>query len=409
MVEVEDELGALLDAEPEEGRWRRLCKLAEDLPAEQLAEVELQLREWPARLRVMPDEWWVRWRDGDRQPHHRLAAYRRLGDWATGPHDSPRDFDDARLEFGHLGGVALACSSDLRWVLAGGTFQPHHSGGEVQLWGTGPDASLGVLLGADMYHGETHAALFIPDSAMVVAVPEEDCLHGWLTVWDMTCDVVWRWRLTERDFDEDAGDDGLERVGLATSGDGRLVAAASWRDGVVALATPGADQLVRVLIDDVAGPVALDHTGQRVAYAVADGVLVVRDTDSEEVLLRHRTGLSDVDAVTFAPDGSAVVAVCAATVCVVSLDGDRVTGARVVEPACDLAGQVRVATQVTWGEHGLHVFVTGDSSAVFDGDGRVLWRQPGGMVGAFSPDGRVFVTAAQDDGAVEAWFLDAIR
>ena len=72
---------------------------------------------------------------------------------------------------------------------------------------------------------------------------------------------------------------------------------------------------------------------------------------------------------------------------------------------------------MTWGDHGLRVFATGDGprpagaggSVVFDADGRVLWHEPAATRGAFSPDGRVLVTARHEgDTAVDAWFLDAL-
>ncbi|TWP45744.1 WD40 repeat domain-containing protein [Lentzea tibetensis] len=354
----------------------------------------------------------MRWRDGDRQPHHRLAAHRGLGGWATGPHDDPpRAFDSAGIEFAHLGGFALACSSDLRWVLLAGSMQPHHSGGVVLLWGTGPDASCCVLVTGDDYYGETHTALFSPDSSTVVAALEQDCLEAWPTAWEVNGHWAWRWCVTQNPFDEDGEEpDELENVGLATSGDGKLIVATSRRDGAVDVYSMADGEPAHEFTDGAIGPVALDHTGQRVVYAVADGVLVVRDTGSEAELLRHHSGLPEVDELAMAPDGSAVVAVCGTTACVLTFDGDRIAASRIVEPVCDLAGQVRVATRVTWGEHGLRVFVTGEGSAVFDGDGRVLWREPVGVRGAFSPDGRVLVTATPGgDGAVEAWFLDALR
>jgi hypothetical protein len=73
-------LEQLLAGGPSAQAWEDVRPLLERSDPDAFVAAALRIREWPARFRPMPDEWWEDRRAGRTRRWHALAAWRRLGD-----------------------------------------------------------------------------------------------------------------------------------------------------------------------------------------------------------------------------------------------------------------------------------------------------------------------------------------
>ncbi len=415
-------LESILDGAPSADAWQAACLLLPKAGPEVLAAASARLAAWPARLRPMPDAWWEEKSRGTRRPWHAAAAWRALGDVydvQNGRRPAPDDDEETDFASFSEGATALACPSDAGWLVLCAAAEWHHNGGDVVVWATGPQADAVKLLDGSDFHDEALDAQLSPDETVAVC-SVEGRLHAWSTP-----DGKPRWQvgLAETTDAEGRHDMAYPAVRIGFSGDGRRVAAGSAVRGIHLVDT-ASGELLGVIAADPCGPVALDHDGIRLAHAGTSGEIVVRDTASGTVLTRHDTGLVTVNALAFAPDGTGLAVAGGAlepggsadarpAAVVLTLTGNAVTGSREVTPSgvpAEITADsplAAVATRCVWGAHGPLVYAEDDAGAVlFDGDGRVLWIEPGMTSGNLSPDGRVLATIGEED--VTAVFLDAL-
>jgi hypothetical protein len=408
-------LDTLLSGEPSAEAWARAVPLLERASADVLAAAAARLLDWPARCRPMPDHWWDEQRAGRRRPWHRTAAWRELGDLdhvQTG--GSPRfpAEDDGFASFGE-GAVSVACPPDPAWLVLGAAAEWHHNGGDIVVWGTGPQVPSRMLLDGGAFHDEALDVQISPDGGVAVA-SVEGRLHAWRTPGGEQL-----WQLDLGPAQESV--DSFDMVGMTTrigfSGDGRRVAAGSVARGLRVIDTATGHVLFTQEVADC-GPVALDHAGRLLAHAGDAGAIVVRETASG-VLTSHDTGLSTVSAVTFAADGSGLLAAGsdaaedAVAAVLLTLDGDRVVDSRLIRPGGlppDMSARsplAAVCTRCVWGGQGPLVLAVDDDCAVlFDERGRLLWIESGQVAGGFSPAGDVLTLVGD---TVIAVFLAGLR
>ncbi|GAA1621812.1 WD40 repeat domain-containing protein [Catellatospora bangladeshensis] len=415
-------LEAILGGAPSPDAWQAVCGLLPGVAREALPTALNRLADWPARLRPMPDAWWEEKARGVHRPWHAASAWRALGDVydvQNGRPPAPEDDEETDFACFSEGATALACPSDASWLLLCAAAEWHHNGGDVVVWATGPQADPVKLLDGAHFHDEALDAQLSPDETVAVC-SVEGRVHAWSTP-----DGKPRWQveLAESSDTEGRYDMAYSAVRIGFSGDGRRIAAGCAARGVHVVDT-ASGELVGLIAADPCGPVALDHDGTRLAHAGTSGEIVVRDTASGAILMRHDTGLATVNALAFAP-GDAGLAVAGGArdvgrspgvrpaAVVLTLHGNAVTGSRKVVPLeapADLVADsplAAVATRCVWGVHGPLVYAEDDAGAVlFGGDGRVLWTEPGMTCGNLSPDGRVLVTMGEED--VTAVFLDAL-
>ncbi|MER5322772.1 hypothetical protein [Streptosporangium roseum] len=220
--------------------------------------------------------------------------------------------------------------------------------------------------------------------------------------------------------------DDLVRIGF--SGDSRRVAAGTRESGTVTVVETETGRVVlKVPAEQKAfGPVALDARGRLLAHTAPEGRVVIREADGGAVLAAAQTGLTDVNALAFAPDGAALFAVGGAA------EGAAVRGVRAgpaarmlnLDPAPDhpsltvgalvrpaeLPGELDMAspfaaasTRAVWTDRGPLAFVASDhGSVLFDSEGRTLWAHPSGEIASFTPDGQAMVPVGE---SIDAWFL----
>ncbi|MEU9122640.1 hypothetical protein AB0C96_22715 [Streptomyces sp. NPDC048506] len=452
----------LLNARPTAQVWHEVCLRLAEMDETELAAVTPRVLSWPAQQRPMPDDWWARWTAGDVRPYHSLAGIRPLGalaDVQAGRALSKagvsvdayidatfdgedEDDDDYQASFPY-GATAVAAPSGLSWLALGAAAEWHHSGGDIVGWSTLENGRLTSFLSGSHYHDEPHDMQISPDGRTVVTAVEGRW-HAWSAA---TGEELWV--LPERsgpdDHDEELDEDDefededeeddeddavlsmddLVRIGF--SGDGRRVAAATCSSGTVAvIATETGQVLLNVPTGQEAfGPVALDADGELVAHASPEGRVVVRAVDGGAVLATAATGLTEVNALAFAPDGTALFAVgdtaahaadpdarVGPAACLLHLvpspDQLSLTVGGLVRPT-ELPGEpaprspiAKAATRAVWTDRRPLAFVVGHGSVLFDSDGRTLWADPGNQIVSFTPDGRAMVTVGE---TVEAWFL----
>ncbi|WP_406313743.1 hypothetical protein OHA77_36045 [Streptosporangium sp. NBC_01639] len=444
-------LDGLLNARPTKEVWQEVCLRLAELDEEELAAVAPRVLSWPAQQRPMPDDWWAQWTAGDVRPYHSLAGIRHLGTLdhveagraASGFEASNEDEDTDRAYFYH-GASAVAAPSDLTWIALGAAAEWHHNGGDIVGWNTLEDDRLTWFLAGADYHDEPYDMQISPDGRTVVT-SVEGRWHAWSAE---TGDELWvlpegsRLDDEEEDDDNDEDDeddeddgslgmDDLVRIGF--SGDSRRVAAGTCESGTVAVVETETGRVVlNVPAEQNAfGPVALDARGRLLAHTAPEGRVVIREADGGTVLATAQTGLTDVSALAFAPDGAALFAVGGA------VEGGAVRGAQAgpaarilnLDPAPDhpsltvgalvrpteLPGELDTAspftaastraasTRAAWTDRGPFAFVTADrGSVLFDSAGRTLWAHPGGQKVSFTPDGQAMVTVGE---SIDAWFL----
>lgn len=288
----------------------------------------------------------------------------------------------------------------------------HHNGGDIVVWSTGPQVPSRMLLDGSGFHDEALDVQLSPDGS-VAAGSVEGRLHAWRTPGG---EALWQVDLGPAQESVDTFDMARMTTRIGFSGDGRRVAAGSAARGLRVI-DAGTGHVLASLEVDTCGPVALDRTGRLLAHGGEAGAIVVRDTASG-TLTSHDTGLSVVNALAFAVDGSGLLAAGGASgdvtaAVLLTLDGDRVAGSRQVRPEGlppDMSAQsplAAVATRCVWGEHGPLVFAVDDGGAVlFDERGRPLWTEPAYVAGGFSPAGDVLALVGD---TVTAVFLDALR
>ncbi|WP_155371429.1 WD40 repeat domain-containing protein [Catellatospora vulcania] len=361
----------------------------------------------------MPDGWWDEQRAGQHRSWHRLAAWRELGDLddvqSGGTPRSPGEDDFAN--FGE-GAVAVACPPDPAWLVLCAAAEWHHSGGDIAVWGTGPDVAGRLLLDGRDFHDEALDVQVSPDGSVAVA-SVEGRLHAWRTPGG---DALWQLDLGPVAESVDTFDMPRMTPRIGFSGDGRLVAAGSVARGLRVIDAGTGDIIVELPVA-TCGPVALDHAGRLLAHGGEAGGIVVRDADTGTVRCHHDTGLSTVNALAFAPDGSGLLVAGGApeapAAVLLTLDADRVAYTRLVLAEGlppDISAQsplAAVATRCVWGEHGPLVLAVDDGGAVlFDAAGRLLWTGHEGTVGGFSPAGDVLAVVGETIGTV---FIEGLR
>ncbi|MEV4417652.1 hypothetical protein [Catellatospora sp. NPDC049609] len=401
-------LAALLDGEPTEGAWQAVCDLLEHAAPEALPAAVARLRTWPARLRSMPDGWWDEHSQGVSRPWHAAAAWRVLGDLDDVRNGRPPAGDDEdETDFAGFseGATAVACPTRAGWLVLCAAAEWHHSGGDVVVWGTDAGTAPVKLLDGAGFHDEALDAQLSPDETSAVCAVEGR-LHAWRVPGG---EALWQVDLAETTDPDGQFDMAHAAVRIGFSGDGRLVAAGAAARGIHLVDT-ATGELRRLVSTDTCGPVALDHDGRRLAHAGTAGEVVVRETATGTVLLRHDTGLAAVNAVAFAADGTGLAVAGGArdadqsphvppAAQVLTLDGDTVVHTRRVTPQAvpdKLAADsplAAVATRCVWGGHGPLFFAVDDAGSVlYDGAGRVLWTEPEMTMGNLSADGRVLTT-----------------
>ncbi|GAA1370463.1 WD40 repeat domain-containing protein [Catellatospora chokoriensis] len=407
-------LDTVLAGEPSAEAWADAVPLLERAHLDDLAAARARLLDWPARCRPMPDGWWDEQRAGRHRPWHRLAAWRELGDLddvqSGGTPRSPGEDDFAN--FGE-GAVAVACPPDPAWLVLCAAAEWHHSGGDVVVWGTGPQVPGRVLLDGSGFHDEALDVQLSPDGSVAVA-SVEGRLHVWRTP---DGKALWQLDLGPARESVDDFDMALMTVRIGFSGDGRRVAAGSVGRGLRVIDPATGEVLVELQVD-TCGPVALDHAGRLLAHAGEAGAIVVRDAASGTIRFHHDTELSAVNALAFAPDGTGLLVAGgtpddAPAAVLLTLDGDRVVDGRLVRPEGlppDLSGQsplAAVSTRCVWGGHGpLALAVDDDGAVLFDAAGSLLWTGPAGAVGGFSPAGDLLAVLGDTVGVV---LLDGLR
>ncbi|MFD0592412.1 WD40 repeat domain-containing protein [Catellatospora coxensis] len=249
-----------------------------------------------------------------------------------------------------------------------------------------------MLLDGSGFHDEALDVQLSPDGAVAVA-SVEGRLHAWSTPGG---EALWELDLGPAQESVDTFDMARMTTRIGFSGDGRRVAAGSVARGLRVIDTETGHVL---LTREVAGcgPVALDHAGRLLAHSGEAGAIVVRDTASG-AFTSHDTGLSTVNAVAFAADGSGLLVTGSAreqdavAAVLLAFDGDRIVDSRPVRPAglpSDMSARsplAAVATRCVWGSHGPLAFAVDDGGAVlFDERGRLLWTESGQVAGGFSP------------------------
>lgn len=413
-------LEAVLDGEPSTDGWQAAWQLLEHARPEALAAAVSRLRNWPARLRPMPDAWWDERARGVNRPWHAAAAWRGLGDLddvQSGRPPAPDDEDETDFACFSEGATAVACPTHANWLLLCAAAEWHHSGGDIVVWGAGDRTPAAKLLDGATFHDEALDAQLSPDETVAVCAVQGR-LHAWHVPGG---EPLWQLELTESTDPDGRFDMAHSAVRIGFSGDGRRVAAGAASRGIHLVDT-ATGELLHHLGADPCGPVALDHDGRRLAHAGGSGEIVVRDA-AGAVLLRHDTGLAAVNAMAFAADGGGLAVAGGArepagslevqpAACLLSLDGDTVSSTRHVVPRGVPAKLVAdsplaaVSTRCVWGVHGPLFFAVDDAGSVlFDAAGRVLWTEPEMTVGNFSPDGRVLTTVGE---TVTAVFLDGL-
>ncbi|WBB63373.1 hypothetical protein O7599_12970 [Streptomyces sp. WMMC500] len=319
-------------------------------------------------------------------------------------------------EYFHLS--VVACPNDLSVVLAGAGATGNNDLGEVLLLRPDPEAEEPDQIAVLAKQSTAVDAVFSPDGAQVT-VGYADVGGGGDSPGTYGLDGVLRHRFAvggvpEEEDDDRDGDldfDDLDFDRLARSGDGRWLASGS----PVAKAVNVADSVTgRVLltVPDASGPVALDHTGRRLAYARPDGRVSVREVTPGAALSTWETGLPAVHALAFSPDGGGLVAAGGdrPTACLFTADGER-TDVKVADPALTIDATLPWAalyTRACWTSRGPVVFTADDYLAVlFDAtNGHVLGTGSDQIVASFTPDGRVFIASGPD--GIRAWSFDSL-
>ncbi|MBV1851812.1 WD40 repeat domain-containing protein [Catellatospora tritici] len=414
-------LAAILAGEPSAPAWQQAWPLLERAPADLLAEAAASLRAWPPHLRPMPDHWWQRYAAGQVEPWHALAAWRRLGDLEDVQNGQPAlaEPDDEADSFAYFyhGATSVACPGEPRWLVVCAAAEWHHNGGDIVVWGAAPQVPSRMLLDGAHFHDEALDTQLSPDGTIMVT-SVEGRVHAW-RVPDGT--ALWQLNLGPND-DDDFFDTERTTVRVGFSADGSRVAAGSAARGVRVLNPHTGEVLLEVAADPL-GAVALDGEGRRLAHAGRDGEILIRDTGSGTVVLRHGTGLTRVNALAYAADGSGLLvaggvrddaedAPVTPAAVLVTLDGDAVAGQTPVRPQ-GVPGKLTadsplatVCTRAVWGQCGPLVYTVDDGgSALFDGHGRTLWTESEMTMGNFSADGRVLVTVSE---SINVVFLDAL-
>ncbi|SEF56766.1 hypothetical protein SAMN05444920_10189 [Nonomuraea solani] len=306
----------------------------------------------------------------------------------------------------------VACPNDLSVVLAGAGATGNNDLGEVLLLRPDPDAEEPDQIAVLARQATAVDAVFSPDGTRVT-IGYADVGGGGDGPGTYGLDGVLRHGFAiGEELAADGGWDGdIAFDRLAQSGDGRWLAGGSAVVGAVTVADSATGRTL-LTMPDATGPVALDHTGGRLAYARPDGRISVRETHSGAALSTWDTGLPAVHALAFSPDGSGLVAAGGdrPTACLFTADGDR-TDVMVADPALTIDATLpwtAISTRACWTGRGPAVFTADDYQAVlFDAtDGRVLWTGSDQTVASFTPDGRVFIASGSD--GISAWLLAAL-
>ncbi|MBA8952770.1 hypothetical protein HNR61_004416 [Actinomadura namibiensis] len=306
----------------------------------------------------------------------------------------------------------VACPNDLSVVLAGAGATGNGDLGDVLLLSPDPDAEEPSGIAVLAEQSTAVDAVFSPDGARVtIGYADVGEGRGGPVTYGLDGAPRHGFAIGGEPHEDDGGGGEVDFVRLAQSGDGRLLVGGSPGAQAVAVADSATGRVL-LTVPDGAGPVALDHTGRRLAYARPDGRVSVRETTSGAALSTWDTGLPAVHALAFSPDGTGLVAAGGdrPTACLFTADGDR-TDVVVADATLTIDATLpwtAITTRACWTGRGPAVFTADDHLAVlFDAtDGRVLWTGPEQTVASFTPDGRAFVASGSD--GITAWSLDAL-
>ncbi|SFD34259.1 WD40 repeat domain-containing protein [Streptomyces aidingensis] len=341
----------------------------------------------------------------------------------------------------YQGASAVAAPPGLRWLALGARAAWQDRGGDIVRWETTRDAPLVWYLDGGECHDEAYDLQVSPDGRTVAT-----SVHGVWRAWSAaTGRPLWRLgpdRTGTGGTGPEEGSTSLDDlVRIAFSGDGRRVAFGTGSSDVVSVLDSRTGRILLALDREAEafGPVALDRTGARLAHACPAGRVAIREVATGRLLATADTGLTALTALAMAPDGTAVFAV-GGTVGGVPEAAGLLTRARpgarlltlaavphrtgpdgtallpagpVIRPApapesIDAASPASAMTaRAAWTPAGPHAFLAADfGSVLFDAEGRVLWADPAGAAGSFTPDGRALVVVQEE---VTAWFLDGLR
>ncbi|SOD67292.1 hypothetical protein SAMN06297387_1303 [Streptomyces zhaozhouensis] len=313
--------------------------------------------------------------------------------------------------------TAVACPDGLGVVLAAAGATGNNDLGEVLLLAPDPDPEPEEPTRLVTLTEQSMAvdAVFSPDGARVT-VGFADLGGGGDGPVTYGRDGVRRsgFAIDGGDADAEPPDAEIDFVRLGQSGDGRLLAGGSPVAGTAVVAEAATGRVL-LTMDGVSGPVALDHTGRRLAHARPDGAVSVRELGGEAGAVTWDTGLSAVHALAFSPDGTGLLAAGGdrPTACLFTAGGERAT-VQVADPAFGVDASLpwaALASRACWPRAGRGrpvVFLADDESAVlFDGmDGTILWTGAEQTVASFTPRGGTFVATGPE--GVTAWSLEAL-